>query len=883
MNDLKKTCCENETTEETDFFLKRLKEGEENADEKINNLLKALKNDNREVCFSLLNYFCLNKDIVFQDLKESIAENVEEGLDANEYINVNLLEKEIYPEDGDYETEKKRRKKMYNMILNIKRSLIGADERYRKMDTYIELASRKEEKKTNSRKEKYQEHKIDEIDLNNNIPHYWKKDHVVGTFNPVYNARTKLMNDEVMNAIPTVDIFYNSSKLLSIQTIFEPVSRYIFLLRLLPHFCLPLYDSGILQFVCEDAYLNPKFKGLEISYRLLIHDILFYAFFSYLADLPFWAKPPIQLLRIYNYESLYSFNDWDSVHTERLVFHNIKNVLFNFADTLSKIELLYPKDYYITVFPNVYFKNVIDFFRSEHFKLKKIVIVVKGKKYIDENMMKVFRENLREFRGMTTENVKKTAGRKNVSFKTDDPHVETRTTKNIIEAMKNCLMLDKKDTRKNAKVDILNRNYESTKTNVLNNTKNENFSKSVVGNVSQSESCFTEDDKTNQKYLSFSKWKKSENSFADKRESIYMEEKHIPEMDAHKTKDILGESETNQKDITEEISCNRADIKSSDSNANANYKTWKEKVNTLDKVDLSNKYNMDNALYDMYYDRKEEKEDDEENIFFNTKKFENSKETEKMPNTNDKGEECINQTNASSSGSTCSEDESDDENVDGFFKSKKLRATVYDKKSFSLTKMMSNVIHFEKIIEYLYSDDHHVYDPNARVKFYVKLLAFEKTYTNVDDQLNSAGVSENGRATTVENAAETTTRAGEEAETESDGNNRARAAVSGETTDVLENNMSEENGNRGNTETTTDANGGSHRNIIFNNVIPNETSTSISNLIRNFQLSLEQNNFLSFTGVGIDEELPEDSEAHQNSFSFDNIQDSLTRITFNFN
>lgn len=299
---------------------------------------------------------------------------------------------------------------------------------------------------------------------------------------------------------------------------------------------------------------------------------------------------------------------------------------------------------------------------------------------------------------------------------------------------------------------------------------------------------------------------------------------------------------------------------------------------------------MDSALYDMYYDRRQEKkEDDEEeeekNLFFNPTESENTKEVENMKNINETGEECNKQTNASSSGSTCSEDESDDENVDGFFKSKKLKTTVYDKKTFSLTQVMSNVMHFEKIIEYLYSDDHHVYDPNAKVKFYVKLLAFEKTYTQVDEQLNSGGVSENGRASTVENAAQVVTREGEEAEAETEGGRNIRdgTTVSRENRDFRENNMSEENRNTENTETTTDANGESRRNIIFNSFIPNEASTSISNLIRNFQLSLEQNNFLPFTGVGIEEEIPENSETHQNSFSFDNIQDSLTHITFNFN
>lgn len=886
MNDSKKTCCKEEKVEEKDSFLKFSKEGEISADEKINNLLKALKNDNREICFSLLNYFCLNKDIEFQNLKESFVENVEGGADANEYINVNLLEKEIYPQDGGYEEEKNRRQKLYNMILHIKQSLNNANEKYRKMDTYIDMASKKEEKKRDLRKENYENDKIDENEFNNNIPHYWEKNDVVMTFNPVYNARIKLMNDEIMNAIPTVDIFYNSSKLLSIQTIFEPVSRYIFLLRLLPHFCLPLYDSGILQFVCEDAYLNPKFKGLEISYRLLIHDILFYAFFSYLADLPFWAKPPIQLLRIYNYESLYSLNDWDSVHTERLVFHNIKNILFNFSDTLSKIELLYPKDYYITVFPNIYFKNVIDFLRSEHFKLKKIVIVVKGKKYIDENMMKVFRENLREFKGMTTENVKKTNGLKNVPFKTSTPHVKVRSTKNIIEEMKNCLMLDKKDARQNAKNDILITNSESNKAKVLNNRKNENFSKSDVDSVSENESCSTDDDKTNKKYNTFSKWKESDN-MSHKRESNYMEDKCTNELYAHKTKGIFEESETNQKDLIEGSTCNREEMKLNSRNVNTNYKTWKEKVDSLNKVDLSNKYNMDNALYDMYYERtQEKKEDDEEedNLFFNTRQSENTKEAEKMRHLDETGEEYNKKTSVSSSGSTYSEDESDDENVDGFFKSKKLKTTVYDKRSFSLTQMMSNVIHFERIIEYLYSDDHHVYDPNAKVKFYVKLLAFEKTYTHIDEELNSSGVSENRRDATVENAAEVVTREEEEAaEAEAGRNSRDRTDGSGENINFHENNMSEENGNRENTETTNDANVGNRRNIIFNNFIPSEASTSISNLIRNFQLSLEQNNFLPFTGVGIEEEIPENSETHQNSLSFDNIQDSLTRITFNFN
>lgn len=114
---------------------------------------------------------------------------------------------------------------------------------------------------------------------------------------PHLQARALLELGAASEAIPTWDLFLDYRKPSGLQQ--HPLlPSAIQLLRRLPRFALPLYDQQLLQGACEDSVLYPKFQGLEVPFRLLAHDLLFLATYSYLADLPHWLRPPIRLLRI---------------------------------------------------------------------------------------------------------------------------------------------------------------------------------------------------------------------------------------------------------------------------------------------------------------------------------------------------------------------------------------------------------------------------------------------------------------------------------------------------------------------------------------------------------------------------------------------------------
>lgn len=785
--------------------IKIVKEGDE--EETINDTLKNIKNEDRETCFPLLDCYFLNKGFQSQDLEESI----QVSNNVNEYINMRLLKKEIYPKDAYFEIEKNNREKLIQNILKLKDKKNESDIIEEKKDLKNELRMKTSE----------------EISMIKNVPSYWKNDTIVGTFNPVYNAREKVMDEQFMDTIPTIDVFYNSSKLLTVQTIFEPISHYIFLLRLLPHFCLPLYDSGIVQFVCEDAFLNPKFKGLEISYRLLIHDILFYAFFSYLADLPFWAKPPIRLLRIYNYESLCSFNDWESVHTERLVFHNIRSILLNFADTISKIELLYPANYYITVFPNIYFKSIIDFLRSEGFKLKKIVVVIKGTKYIDEKMMNEFRLHMKDFKGMTTETIQKEDSEK-LHF-SDYDMKEIKSTKRIIRAMKKCRVnnINTKEQK------YMNLQTEDKKT-AFDKIKKEELLE-IISSKEKEEDSSNGNQKKEDRHIHFQCNEVNPNQIENKTD--HSNEKNLIEMKEPDSSVGTNSNETeNKKGSHESYQENQFDLKS---------------------IDLSNSNKMDDALYKMYYEKKEDNE------------------------MNDPKEGKFDKANCSSSEFTYTEDESDDENIDGFFKSKKIRSTVYDKKDFSFSKIMNNIIHFEKIIDYLYNDEHYHGDSSSRVKFYVKMLLFEKTY---EENLND---DDSTREADFANTSNNNYNNNHDSNNNNNNNNRSENTNinnnANESSNITDESYQNDRQSGINASDEHNAEGNTSMNDSDNPTENTDNTISIRNLIRNLRLTFERNNFLPFSQT--DENTGENVEepSGDSNFNLQHIQDSLTRITFNFN
>ncbi|KFG99882.1 hypothetical protein TGVAND_211600 [Toxoplasma gondii VAND] len=106
--------------------------------------------------------------------------------------------------------------------------------------------------------------------------------------------------------IPSVDLFVDHRKLRSLmavpkRSVTEQVMR---LLQRLPRFTLPLYESFLLEQVCEDPVLHPRLQGLEVPFRLLTHDFVFLGSYAYFADLPPWSRPPIRLLRIYKFQQL---------------------------------------------------------------------------------------------------------------------------------------------------------------------------------------------------------------------------------------------------------------------------------------------------------------------------------------------------------------------------------------------------------------------------------------------------------------------------------------------------------------------------------------------------------------------------------------------------
>ncbi|ANQ10938.1 Uncharacterized protein PCOAH_00055180 [Plasmodium coatneyi] len=916
---------------------------DEEKREEINDMLKNLKNEERDLCFPLLDFYFLNKKFKYQNLRESLEINN----NVNEYINLRLLRKEIVPKDVSFKTEQKNREMVVRDKLKNQMGETCLKERdhLRRDSQSGKCISNHHSTGGNIKAETAT---MENINFPHDIPTMWKKNDIIGTFNPVYNARDQIINDNSIDSIPTIDIFYNSSKLLTIQTVFEPISNYIYLLRLLPKFCLPLYDSGILQYACEDPILNPKLRGLEISYRLLVHDILFYAFFSYLSDLPFWAKPPIELLRIYNYESLYSFNDFESEHTERLVFHNIKNILYNFADTLNKIELLYPKNYYITIFPNIYFKNIIEFLKSEKFKLKKIVVVLKGKNFIDEKMIHHIKSNLENFKGMTTENVKKEIhhkyfppnnGRnKNEAIRYD--------TKSVIDAIKRChncgedfsslskgegVPTPKEKTRRKSnwkeKMDM------SSGDDQLGGGKNDQSGKpnSALERIhSNGESCGTSPDGTH---------RSENNSHFDKESATYNnnmtleEEKLICDpgegipSGPEELRDPPNSRESSIRSIRssgsswknfpfEDVNTkDEADQQSShvdeyDGNKNGEHDRLStieqnsEEDNSFGKknpIDMSDNYNIDKSVYNMYY--QQENNDQEEHASILEKK------------------DAQNRRCSNSSESSCSEDdETDDENIDGFFKTKKLKTTVYDKDNFSFSKFMNKIINYEKIIDYLNNDPQRQENEDSKIKFYIKLLLFEKANSPYDtngwEDLDGMANADGRANVSDEDQVRSTTFVSDHGQSDGapphgeDSSIRADGTVSPTDDDNLSG--VDQRTRRGLTPSSgtisasvpNDTTMGGNNNhdlesnqssLLLNNQNENETRTDeeetvlnvteddhvvissdyISNMIRNLRETYGVTNFLSFSS--------NEGDVQDGTFNLDDVQDSQTRLTFNFN
>ncbi|CDU20701.1 conserved protein, unknown function [Plasmodium yoelii] len=782
----------------------------------INNLLKNIKNEEKELCFSLLNFYFLNKNFKYQNLKESLEVNN----NINEYINLKLLHKDVYPPDASFNKEKlNRQKRAWEKIndLKMRGKIVEVDSRNGVVLHTLRGKHNDCERDNNRRNGGWDK---GNIELPENAPDIWKKNDIVGTFNPVYNARDKIVNDNYSESIPTIDIFYNSSKLFTIQTVFEPINDYIYLLRLLPKFCLPLYDSGILQYACEDPILNPKLRGLELSYRLLIHDILFYALFSYLSDLPFWAKPPIELLRIYNYESLYSFNDYESDHTERLVFHNIKNVLYNFSDTINKIELLYPKNYYITIFPNIYFKNIIDFLKSENFKLKKIIIVVKGKNFINEQMINYFKANLENFKGITTENIKRDIRKKHYHTNKiiENYNNQQKDTKSVIQAIKKC--------------------HESNKSSSV-------FGKRDHCNILEK----------------------------DKLKKINANDKKCENSPLNLTYENMPTNQHYKEEITEKNKINSKKIYDTNiSNSKEHYTFCKKNSSS----DLPNVHKINRCMDNKYYEEKRG------NLI--------NKEKEKNNDISD---------NCDSFESSCSEnDETDDENVDGFFKTKKLKNTVYDKDNFSFSKFIGQIINYEKIIDYLKNDPQRQGE-NSKVRFYIKLLLFEKSNTFYDINQNEANldriqnpyheINSEEEFDLIDTQADSTlmdtgiigcndnnildTEKNEETIPEIN-NSNYKSHEGGKNCDSTKYD-SEQIGLNNNCNKCSDKEERIQIEEIYNNSNKNSSDDHIGNLIKNVRETYDNNNFLSFKSN-------EDIEG-DNNLNLDNVQDSLTRITFNFN
>ncbi|KNG78236.1 hypothetical protein PFMG_04459 [Plasmodium falciparum IGH-CR14] len=814
----------------------------EKRDNEINRILKNMKKEERNLCFPLLDLYFLNKNFKWQNLKESL----ELPNNVNEYINLNLLKKEIFPKDIIFQNDQKKKHEktwIYNKL--IKSGLLYdkkiKDNIINKLNNNYNII----EKSDNIKNENNHN-----IIVNHNFPCEWiNSDDIIGTFNPIYNARDKIINDNYISSVPTIDIFYNSSKLLTIQTIFEPINHYIYLLRLLPKFSLPLYDSGILQYVCEDPILNGKLKGLELSYRLLVHDILFYAFFSYLSDLPFWAKPPIEILRIYNYESLYSFNDCESEHTERLVFHNIKSIIYNFSDTLNKIELLYPKNYYITIFPNIYFKNIIDFLKSEKFKLKKMIILLKGTNYMDLQKLNYIKSIFYHLRGDKTEQIScnmnnmmdMTIGGAHIKinkakagdlYECDhDYKVEKKGTQYIIEAMKKCSKgnpRDKWDEQSNTSNKKKNKN--NNKKNKNNNKKNKNNNKKNKNNNNNDNdndnndrytinSCMHNHQnytisnhfdklKTHECYVEIANEEKGHNNV---REHICTQS--ILNNIINSNDQVIMTKETNDNIDTSNINNNNNNNNNDNSQENNNFHVYN-----------NNNYNIHNCAHHIYCQMDHPSR--ENNI---TLAFKNE-----------------NKSNSLSSELSNSDDDTDDENIDGFFKTKKLKTTVYDKSTFSFSKFVNKIINYEKIIDYLNNDPQRQEKEDSKIKFFVKMLLFEKRYSSYD--VNNDEIDIHNDENTNEGFFQSYS---------SENTRNVPAGINEDGQEIFNTNSYVEN--------------------IHNDVNDSVSNSSdyISNLIQNFRRNYVSNNFLSFSRNAEKEQ--------ENNMNIETTQDNFTSITFNFN
>ncbi|SPJ11379.1 conserved Plasmodium protein, unknown function [Plasmodium sp. DRC-Itaito] len=868
-NDKKEDNCENKKMNEDEnndncenIFLS----AKEKRDNEINKILKNMKKEEMNLCFPLLDLYFLNKNFKWQNLKESL----EFRNNVNEYINLNLLKKEIFPKDIIFQNDEKKKNEeswIYNKL--IKNGLLYdkkiKDNIINKLNNNYNII----EKSDNIINENNHN-----IIVNHNFPCEWIKcSDIIGTFNPIYNARDKIINDNYISSIPTIDIFYNSSKLLTIQTIFEPINHYIYLLRLLPKFSLPLYDSGILQYVCEDPILNDKLKGLELSYRLLVHDILFYAFFSYLSDLPFWAKPPIEILRIYNYESLYSFNDCESEHTERLVFHNIKSIIYNFSDTLNKIELLYPKNYYITIFPNIYFKNIIDFLKSEKFKLKKMIILLKGTNDMDVqklNYIKSIFDNLREVEteqiSCNMNNMKKmTLGgariRINKGKHVDisegdyDYKVEKKSTQCVIEAMKKCAKENKSD-----KMYVQCNTSKSNSNNNNNNNNNNNrysINSCMCNHRNHTISNRIDKLKNNEYYVEKAKKEKGHNQVDEHictqsilNNVIYGNDKLIMTKETNDHIDTLNINNNNQQ--------------------NNNY---------------HNNNNINNCAHDTYC--KMEYPNRENNT------------TLEFKNKNRKKE---NKPKYISSESSNSDDDTDDENIDGFFKTKKLKTTVYDKSTFSFSKFVNKIINYEKIIDYLNNDPQRQEKEDSKIKFFVKMLLFEKRYASYDvnndeinidnDEINIDNDEINIDNDEINIDNDEINIDNDEINIDNDEINTHNDKINTHNDKI--NTHNDENTNEGffqsdrsqhiknvqrviNEDGQETNNTNSYLENIHNNVNDSVSNPSdyISNLIQNFRRNYVSNNFLSFSRNAEKEQ--------ENNMNIETTQDNFTSITFNFN
>ncbi|PFH32346.1 hypothetical protein BESB_016640 [Besnoitia besnoiti] len=106
--------------------------------------------------------------------------------------------------------------------------------------------------------------------------------------------------------IPSLDLFLNQRKVRSLMGVpsRNVVEQLLRILGRFPRFALPLYDTFLLEQVCEDPVLHPRLQGLEIPFRLLTHDFVFLGSYAYLADLPPWSRPPVKVLRVYKFQQL---------------------------------------------------------------------------------------------------------------------------------------------------------------------------------------------------------------------------------------------------------------------------------------------------------------------------------------------------------------------------------------------------------------------------------------------------------------------------------------------------------------------------------------------------------------------------------------------------